>query len=98
MCCRYQSDVHVPGVQAQVQCTGALVHRCTGTVYQQVILQVQCELCSVQGINTMYSVQCNVHTPKSRGLEAGGGRQGIQLAPVLTYLANHLCHHLSYSW
>ena len=49
-------------VQAQVQCTDALVHRCTGTVYQQVILQVQCELCSVLGINTMYSVQCNVHT------------------------------------
>ena len=49
-------------VQAQVQCTGALVHRCTGTVYQQVNLQVQCELYSVQGINTMYSVQCNVHT------------------------------------
>ena len=68
MCCRYQSDVHVPGVQAQVQCTGALVHRCTGTVYQQVILQVQCELCSVQGINTMYSVQCNVHTSNWRGI------------------------------
>ena len=49
-------------VQAQVQCTGALVHRCTGTVYQQVNLQVQCELYSVQGINTMYSVQCNVRT------------------------------------
>ena len=49
-------------VQAQVQCTDALVHRCTGTVYQQVNLQVQCELYSVQGINTMYSVQCNVHT------------------------------------
>ena len=52
----------MPEVQAQVQCTGALVHRCTGTVYQQVILQGQRELYSVQGINTMYSVQCNVHT------------------------------------
>ena len=65
MCYRYQSEVHVPGVQAQVQCIGAQMHRCTGTVYQQVNLQVQCAVQMCKG-----SVECTVqctHLHRGRG-------------------------------